>query len=223
MKPLSHLQRNEVGEAAERYQEALWGSDGAEALSYLQGRGLSDESIAAFGLGVVAEPVAGHEKYRGRLCIPYWDMLGPTKVRFRALPGQPGNAKYLDAPGASPRMYNVTAIAKGGDVLHITEGEIDCITANQMGLNSVALPGVQAWHKRYRNLLAGYSVVRVLCDHDDSGVGLEMGERIKSELPDIFVQLLLAPEGHDVNSAYNELGQEELLAYWNLEVPHGMD
>lgn len=211
--------RSEVGQAAETYQGALWGDEGAEVLSYLrEERALSDESIGAFGLGVVAEPVAGHEKYAGRIAIPYWDLTGPVKLRFRAAPWQETKAKYLDMAGNKPCMYNITAIAKGGSEITITEGEIDCITANQMGLNSVALSGAQAWQKHYRNLLAGFSLVRVLCDNDDSGVGVEMGERIKAELPYTHVQLLLAPEGHDVNSAYKEQGAEALLDYWNLEV-----
>ena len=54
----------------------------------------------------------------------------------------------------------------------------------------------------------------VLCDNDEAG--LEMGKALKQRMPNTFVQLKPAPEGHDVNSACLALGRDALLDYWNL-------
>lgn len=217
-RPQSNMQYQTAGSSATRYQESLWDQEGSEAREYLlETRGLDAELVGTFGLGYVASPEPGHEQYRGRICIPYFNARGVTTLRFRGMPGREGNAKYLDMAGAKPLLYNITALLQGGNTLYVAEGELDTITATQMGLRTVGLSGAQKWQPHYRNLLTGYSRVIVLCDSDDDGVGLELGNLIKAKLPDAFVQLKPAPEGHDVNSAYVELGAQELLNHWRID------
>ncbi len=112
--------------AGEKYREYLFSRAGADALSYLEGRGLSRETIEKFQLGAcpdrwdyIAESAgragfdlsdfetagllvkrAGgsyYDRFRHRVMFPVWDGRG-TLIAFagRALGGDP--AKYLNAP-----------------------------------------------------------------------------------------------------------------------------
>lgn len=182
----------------------------------MESRGFTHDSINTFGLGYVAQPVAGDEYMRGRIAFPYWDLRGVTTIRFRTAAAESEGPKFMDRPGAKSLMYNITTVDKGGDVIYLVEGEPDCIIAAQMGLPAVALSGVQKWKNNYRNLLSGFSNVRVICDNDDSGVGLELGQAVKAAMSDTYVQILPAPEGHDLNSAYLEFGAEALRERWEI-------
>lgn len=213
------------GEFAQYYHSALCTLptvETASVMEYLQEeRGLSTDTIGHFNLGLVPtwdeedKVPAGHNHLRGMISIPYMNERGVTAIRFRAMPGSDG-PKYLDLPGAGTWLYNVTAISHGGSTITICEGEVDTMTAHQMGLHAVGLSGVQKWKTHHRHLLEGFSHIRVLCDNDDSGVGMELGETIKKAMPNTFVELLPAPDGHDVNSAYLEGGAENLLEYWGI-------
>ena len=148
------------------------------------------------------------------MSIPYFDAVGPVTLRFRAMPETETKAKYLDMPGAKSLIYNVTTLLQGGDTIHIAEGEVDCMTLEQMGLNAIGISGATKWAPHWKQLLNGYSKIVVLCDNDEAG--LEMGKALKQRMPNTFVQLKPAPEGHDVNSACLALGRDALLDYWNL-------
>lgn len=219
-KPLNRKEYELNEEAAASYRESLWAKEGEEALEYLKGRGFTSDSINHFGLGFVHEPATGDERMRGRIAFPYWDMRGVSTIRFRHVGNQEG-PKFMDRPGARNLIYHVTAVAEGGDTLYVTEGEPDCIIATQMGLPAIALSGAQKWKDHHRSLLNGYSTIRVICDSDDSGVGLELGETVKSALPDTYVQILPAPEGHDLNSAYLEFGPDALKERWDPDESGG--
>ena len=166
-------------------------------------------------MGYVAEPIAGDEYMAGRIAFPYWNLRGVTAIRFRATPGMEG-PKFMSRAGAVDTLYNITVIDNGGDTIYMTEGEPDCIIANQLGLPAVALSGVQKWKPHFEHLLSGYSTIKVICDNDDSGQGAELGEKIKHEMADAYVQILKAPPGHDLNSAYLEMGKDALFEYWEL-------
>lgn len=195
------------------------------ALEYLvHERGLTYETLNHFTVGHVPngafhvddytdEVPAGHNHLRGYISIPYINERGVTAIRFRAMPGLDG-PKYLDLPGAGTWLYNVTAANHGGHTITVCEGEIDTMTAHQMGLHAIGLSGVQKWKPHHRHLLEGYGHIRILADGDEAG--REMGERIKIAMPNAFVELLPAPEGMDVNSAYLEAGTEQLLNYWGI-------
>lgn len=157
----------------------------------------------------------GDEHVTGRISFVYWNLRGVTGLRFRAAPGMDG-PKFMARAGTKDTLYNVTILDQGGDLIYVTEGEPDCVIANQLGLPAVALSGVQKWKPHYDLLLSGYSTIKVICDNDDKGQGAELGEFIKNEMPDAYVQILKAPPGHDLNSAYLELGKEALFAYWEL-------
>lgn len=142
---------------------------------YLASRGLTDEAVAGSRLGVVEDPMPGHERYRGRLAIPYLSADGhPVDIRFRCLEDHKcvGHGKYETRADHPARVYNVGAITQADDVIHVAEGELDTIILNQIGLPAIGLPGAANWSGKHRRLLAGFSRVWVWGDPDEAGAGL---------------------------------------------------
>lgn len=166
--PPSQAQREVLTEACTAYATSL--SD--ETYDYLENRGLDLETITEYQLGEVVEPFPGHEHLAGWLCIPYLDKDGvPLKLRFRRLDGM-GEPKYMDLSGALPRLYNVGAIHRAvnqGDTIHLTEGELDALILEQLGMPAVAVPGAQAWRPHHRRMLSGFNVVHIWSDPDKAG------------------------------------------------------
>ncbi|WP_063740837.1 MULTISPECIES: hypothetical protein [unclassified Streptomyces] len=157
-------------EATSAYQAALT----ADAARYLRARGIGPEEAATFRLGVVDDPLPGHERYRGMLCIPYLGHQGqPLTIRFRCLQNhnhrEHGHGKYNTIAGDPPRMYGVDSIHAAGDEIHLTEGEFDRMIHRKIGWHSVAVPGVEMWFARHRRMLAGFSRVWVWSDPDEAG------------------------------------------------------
>lgn len=218
MRPLLRTVKDELEEAAALYEDYLWDPDEDHgALEYLmEERGFTEDTIKKFRLGYVAEAHdVSHAKMVGRIAIPYLSTTGPVKLRFRRV-GDGEGAKFLDLPGAIPRLYNVKSLAghPNGDTAYITEGEPDTIIASQIGLGPVVgLPGVTSWQDRYEKLLEGYETLVILCDADDKGQGEEMGNQLATLLKGHNVRIVLAPDGHDLNSAFLEGGGENLLAW----------
>lgn len=214
-RPLSPSLKSDLITQVQAYQGQLGASE--EASEYLAGRGLTERTIADAALGYVGvgegDAAQGHEKFRGRICIPYLTTTGPVKLRFRSV-GDSG-PKYMDMPGNGPRLYNVAAIAEDteGTTLHLCEGEFDTLIAQQAGLTAVGLPGVTSWQPHFRNVLEGYDQIIVLADNDDNGQGEEMGAHVAAQMPGTDVRTVLMPEGFDVNSAYLDGGAEALLEW----------
>lgn len=171
LRPLSASQREALEEATASYQEAVT----ADVAHYLRARGIDQKAAATFRLGVVADPLPGHERFRGYLAIPYLDRNGqPLSIRFRCLNDrhvhrEHGHGKYMSITGEPARVYNVGAIHQAGDEIHVAEGEFDAEVLTLAGLPAVAIPGASGWQPHHRRMLAGFSRVWVWGDADDAG------------------------------------------------------
>lgn len=168
--PLSASQQEALEEATNAYSAQLT----ADAARYLLARGIGEEEAATFRLGVVVDPYPGHAKYRGMIAIPYLDRHGkPLSIRFRCI--QEHNhrelyhGKYNTLQGEPARCFNIQAIFKAGDELHVTEGEFDAIILNKIGLPAVAFPGAHSFKRHHRRMLDGFSRIWVWGDPDDAG------------------------------------------------------
>lgn len=156
-------------------------------------------------LGYVAEPLPGHEMYRGMLAIPYlrwsqehgWTVVS---IRFRRL--DDGKPKYLSVAGDQTWLYNTLALIKHSPEVAIAEGEIDTITAQVCGVPTVGLAGVQTWEPYMRELFLGYRDVYVFADGDEPG--MDFAERVAGSIPG--AKIIPMPPGGDVNSAVTEFG-----------------
>lgn len=208
LRPLSPSQREMLEEATATYQAALT----ADAARYLLGRGIGREEAATYRLGVVGDhPFPGHEKYRGMLSIPYLDRNdAPLTIRFRCLQDHDhrtfGHGKYNTIKDDPPRMYGVGSVHKADSVIEVTEGELDRIILEKLGLHAVAIPGASIWQGRHRRMLAGFNRVRIWGDPDDAGA--EFTARICRALRSAKGMRLRAG---DVTETYVQEGAEALL------------
>ena len=173
LRPLRASQVRSLTDAAGTYNSAVW-----LVSDYLSQRGFSDLSVSNFALGVVEDPIPGHEIYTGRLAIPYLGTNVETgevecwHFKFRCLEDHSckdfGHGKYT-AQSAPTRMFNVRAIEEAGDEIHVTEGELDAVILSQCGYPAVAIPGANNWKRHYGILLRGFDKVFVWGDPDESG------------------------------------------------------
>lgn len=200
----SDAQRRFLEKASKEYHEQL--AQVPAAVTYLMDeRGLTEEVIERFRLGVVADPLPGHEQYRGKLVIPYLTNYGIAAIRFRRL-GDSDGTKYLSMAGDPPRIYNPAALGRGTVGICVAEGELDCITAEMCGLPCIGLPGANSWIPIWARLLAQYDQVMLLCDDDEAGRGL--ADKLSKDLPHNLRPVTM-DEG-DVNSFFLQHGREAL-------------
>lgn len=200
--------RKFLAEASSRYAASV-----AEAQPYLEKRGLTTETADAFLLGRVSDPLPGHERFTGMLSIPYISHSGVVAIRFRRIDGD--GPKYLSTQGDTPRFFNPDAFLRPEPYICLCEGEIDCMTAAQLGLPAVGLPGVNAWREEFFALpFEGYTPTYILADSDDSGQGEGFAEKVAGQLPE--ARIIQMPAGHDLNSAVTQLGPDGLMVRLGL-------
>lgn len=207
--PLSQSQKKSLLAAATLYRSQM----NQQTLDYLAERGLSPEVVEEHRLGHVSTPMAGHEWLQGRLAIPY---LGPRgnvyNLRFRCLEhndckAEGCNSKYISLPGYPSRVFNVRAIKGGHNTLHVTEGEMDCITLSACGLAAVGLAGVDAMPSHFPRLVAGFERVYLWADGDEAGRGLV--KEFTRKVP--WAEPVFVPQGEDVNSIFIKGGEGAVL------------
>jgi DNA primase len=135
------------------------------AEQYLQERGINPDTARRFRLGVVND---SSSSYHGRLSIPALGVEGkPYSIRFRAL--GTGEPKYLGMPGVEVRLFNVRAVHEADDTIHVTEGELDAVVLDSLGLPAVGVSGSNAWKRHHARMLAGFTRVYVWGDGDEAG------------------------------------------------------
>lgn len=197
----SSSQSKYLEEASQRYHEQL--QEHPNAGEYLASRGLTEELISRFRLGVVDAPSIGHESYKGCLSIPYLSNYGVLSIRWRPL--YESDAKYLTSPGDHDWIYNPQALERGTRGICICEGEFDTIIAESAGLPSIGLPGSTKWENAWTRLLSGYQYVVLLQDDDEAGrkMAAKLGKILRNLRPVVM-------DGGDVNSFFLQHGAEAL-------------
>ena len=187
---LSSSQKNFLLQATQRYAARI-----ELAEQYLLSRQLSVEEAKVFHLGVVDDPLPGHEAYVGRLAIPYITPSGVVDIRFRGMNNE--DPKYMGLVGAKTTMFNTQACFVADKYICVTEGEFDCIMMSVKTLHpTIGIPGANNWKPHYAKILDDFDTVIVLADGD--AAGLEFGKKISRELGN--VNIVSMPEGEDVNS-----------------------
>ena len=195
---LSSSQRQFLLQATQRYASKI-----ELAQEYLSNRSLSVEEASIFHLGVVDDPLPGHEAYRGRLSIPYITPSGVVDIRFRGINNE--DPKYMGLVGAKTTMFNTQACFVADKYICVTEGEFDCIMMSVKTMHpTIGIPGANNWKSHYAKILDDFEIVIVLADGD--AAGLEFGKKISRELGN--VNIISMPEGEDVNSIITKRGSE---------------
>lgn len=214
------LQARELLELA---QENLWSGHGARALDYLLGRGLNREIIRRAGLGYI--PAMNPEDYvYGHVFKEDWKVDGKTvrvhcgiyiphelggnlwALRVRRLPGIEG-AKYMGIRGGGRALYWADNIVPG-DVLIVTEGEIDCLSIDQAAFDLVSVVALASAsnHELPPNFLSYLALApRVLLRMDADGAGEKAAQALMSKAPNI--SRIAVPDGYkDVNELLQQSG-----------------
>lgn len=213
----SPRQRAFFEQAAESYHQQLAGDTAAQA--YLTSRGIGPDAASSFRLGVVREPLVGHESYTGRLSIPYITPAGVVNFTFRCIQqhkcsetviGMARDDKPIHCPkylntSLETTLYNVLDLGTKSQTIHICEGELDALTLSMAGLPAVGAPGVKSWKPWHTLCLADFAEVFVWADSDQAG--RQFAKFIEKELRARRVAL---PKGEDVNSVYVNAGADGL-------------
>jgi len=130
----SGLPLDEASTLVDEAAGCLWGHGGESALAYLRGRGLTDETIRAAGLGFtfgVSIPTrAGDRCFRfSGIVIPWRDGARLTRIKIRRI--DDGKPKYSEAYSDRPLIYPDPAVIRPGKPLIVSEGEFDCLLLGQ--------------------------------------------------------------------------------------------
>lgn len=200
--------------AASSYQAQLTADTGAQ--EYLRSRGIGPQAASTYRLGVLRNPLLGHEQFRNRLAIPYITPHGIVTFTFRCLAGhvckdtvvgatregKPKHcAKYRAPLGMDRTLYNVLDFKKDSDTIYVCEGEMDAISLSLSGFAAVAVPGVSQWKAHFTRCFFDYTNVFVVADGDEAGYRL--GAFLSTE---IKARAVRPPKGEDVNSIYTKGG-----------------
>jgi len=176
-----------------------------QAEQYLLTRQLSVDEAKLFHLGVVVDPLPGHEAFAGRIAIPYITPSGVVDIRFRAINNE--EPKYMGMIGAKTTMFNTQACFVATKYICVTEGEFDSIMMSVKTVHpTIGIPGANNWKPHYGRILDDFDMVIVLTDGDNAGA--EFGKKIVRELPNANV--IPMPDGEDANSVIIKLGKEWL-------------
>lgn len=178
----------------------------ADAADYLVNRGVNGVMAQQAMLGFVRDPLPGHDRYAGRVVIPYRTANGVVDLRFRSVGDM--QPKYLSLPGHKPRLYNTIVMAEDPDVIAITEGEFDSLViTHHVGVPAVALPGAQAWSPaRHGRIFKGFSQVLVFADGDTPG--RELANQIARDVPSTVIVDM--GDGMDVTDVFLSEGVDPI-------------
>ena len=204
----SSEQMKSLLEAATRYAQNL----SAEAVQYLEGRGISEDVARQFMLGTITVPANGHEMHEGWLSIPYITVMGHcVGFKFRRL--DDGKPKYGSPLGQKSHLYNVVDVTLDVGSIVVCEGELDTVVLSGMcNIPAVGVPGVTAWKPHFARLFNGFDTVYIVGDNDvkedGSNPGAEFSRRVASELTN--GQIVQLPPGMDINEFYLAEGPDAI-------------
>lgn len=197
---------------AEKIDQAHRNAHSAKA--YLDSRGITEESTTKFLLGL--------DSATGLLTIPYLTPGGPWIVKYRCIQQHDckelGHGKYTYEPGSGIHLFNAQALLNT-DLVVLTEGELDAISVDQLGVAGVAYPGTSMWkaNPHWRWCFDNVDDIVVVADGDDPGrkAATAVSESLRSSVS-ADVHLVLLPEGEDSNSYINKFGPTDYLERLDL-------
>src|SRR5690348_16124369 len=204
---LSESQRESLQMAADRYA----GSIDQRLASYLLARGIDKDAATGHHLGLVADPIVGHEAYEGMLSIPYVTPAGVVAIKFRCAELHSckdfGHQKYLAPAGQKPRLYNVLDLFTPQPYIAICEGELDTVVmSSRIGVPAVGVAGGLAWQAHHPRRFADFDRVLVVMDNHDKDDGTNPGANFAKTIIESLAKrgtnavMVRPPAGDDVTS-----------------------
>lgn len=214
----SKKRRESLDRATSEYSESV-----DLAADYLQSRGIPIEVARQWRLGVVLDPLPGHEEYKGRLSIPFLTPSGTVHMKFRCIADHKcsaaGCVKYL-GESVQSRPFGVLSLQMDSAKIVVVEGELDTICAVSLaGVPALGLDGANKWKAHYKYMFEGYSEVVVVKDGDvrspDDPKKPTSAERfadtVVGALYDRGARAVSMPPGEDTNSFIRQYGVEAWL------------
>lgn len=114
--------------------------DGLKVLEYLRKRGLNDETIRRFKLGLTYmqdRDERGKSTSEPAVGIPYIEEGKVPMMKMRNLASEKDKRKFMRTKGGNSSLFNVDAI-RGAKRAVLVEGEFDAISLHQVGITTVA-------------------------------------------------------------------------------------
>jgi DNA primase len=142
----------------------------------------------------------GHYLFaRHPLLFFYLDVDEPVFVQARALTAGVTSKELRPAGLQCPLPFNVNVLSINSDRVFVCEGCIDTLSALQLGIDAVGVPGVQSFRDDWFSLFRGVGRVCVLFDNDDAG--RQQGAELRSQfrLRGFRADAFHPAQGKDVN------------------------
>lgn len=214
-------QRSELERQHESFVEALHTRQGRDCLEYLRSRGLTDETIADFGLGY-APNVLRLGAFAGRMMVPLRDEIGQLvgfagRSLHRDVKPKYVNSRQSDIFDKGSLIYNLgTAkryIRVRGEAL-VFEGYTDVMMASQSGYRyCVATMGTAITAKQAAALVRLKTRLVLCLDGDKAGQmaslrGIKTFSEAGTILPSLYIATM--PDGKDPGDLL-ERGEREVF------------
>ncbi|HJC22018.1 MAG TPA: AAA family ATPase [Candidatus Butyricicoccus avicola] len=181
-------------------------------MDYIQTRGITSETAAAFGVG-------GNSK--GEVVFPYYDSEhafqdnAPCSIKYRpAHKLRDGESKARREQDTMPMLFGMHLCKPENGTLYVFEGEFDCMSGWQShGGNCVSVPnGCNdfSWLETCADFLAGFSHVAVIGDNDEPGRGMVRKLADKLECAVFVPDFTLYGGCKDANEVLYRFGEERV-------------
>ena len=209
----SAAQLNSLEKATARYAENV------EALaSFLDARGIGPIAASSQRLGLVSDPLPGHERFVGWMSIPYVTASSVVGMKFRCIADHNckdvGCQRYDQPSGQKVHLFNAGVLASTkSDVVAVCEGELDAILMT----HTLGIPAVGTfagmWQDHYPRCFADFDEVVIIADHDvkpdGSSPGRKHAEKVRASISGSRV--VLPPAGCDLGEWVALEGREAVL------------
>jgi 5S rRNA maturation endonuclease (ribonuclease M5) len=145
---------------ADIYHQSL--GKNPEVMEYLRGRGINQDSIDKFKLGLYQNNCT---KW---LTIPHYQGDSLLNIKFRSLP--PAEKTFRRIPDCKSILFNIDSL-NGHDEVFICEGELDAISLIQQGIENAigATNGCGSFDPEWVDQLKDLKKIYIVFDSDEAG------------------------------------------------------
>lgn len=128
----------------------------SKVIDYLATRKISEETVKKFRLGYLDNSIL----------FPYHKDGKLVNVKYRSI----SEKKFRKEKDCMSTLFNQDNVK--GDILRICEGEIDCMSFSEMGIDSVSIPsGVNdmTWIENDWDFIQRFNQIYIIMDNDKAG------------------------------------------------------
>lgn len=166
-------------------------------VNHLISKGYTTEQIKESGLA----NHYGNDYFKDEIIFPYQQFGRAIQIRGKKI-----NGITRGLPGVQTMPYGLDSIL--GEVTVVcTEGEIDCLTMQQLGYNAIGLPGVHTFKDEWLEFLEDAKRIYIVFDADNAGKS--GAEKLASKVGQRARIVELPKKGLDVNDWFVKYGKQK--------------